>query len=73
MGKTVLLVLGVLGLILSSVVFLICLMLPAMTNNRVNFEESLAGIIPSVIVFLLSLLMTAIGGFLLIKSKQQTA
>lgn len=73
MGKTVLLVLGILGMVLSSIVFLICLILPSMTNNRVNFEESLVGIVPSIIVFLISFLMTAVGGFLLIKSKQQTA
>lgn len=73
MGKTILLVLGILGMVLSSIVFLICLMIPSMTDNRVNFEESLVGVVPSVIVFLISFLMTAIGGFLLIKTKRQTA
>ena len=41
------LVIGIVLMILAGISFVVCLALPAMTNNRVSFEESLLGLIPS--------------------------
>jgi hypothetical protein len=64
------LVIGILLMLLSLVVFVICLMLPSMTNNRVNFEESLLGLIPSAILGFLAFVLTVISAITLFKSKK---
>ena len=67
------LIFGILLMILSGVVFLVCLALPSATNNRVNFEEALLGIIPSALVFLPALGLTIISAVLLIKNRKAAA
>lgn len=63
------LVIGLLGMILAFFVLVICLMLPSMTNNRINFEESLVGIIPAVFVGFIAFIITAIIALTLLKAK----
>lgn len=64
------LIIGILLMLLSFAVFVICLMLPSMTNNRVNREESLVGLIPSVIVGFLALVITVISAVSIMKNKK---
>lgn len=66
------LVIGILGMLLAFIVLIICLMLPSMTNNRVNFEESLVGIIPAVLVGFVAFIVTIISGITLLKNKPKT-
>ena len=66
------LVIGILGMLLAFIVLIICLMLPSMTNNRVNFEESLVGVIPAVLVGFISFIVTVISAITLLKNKQKT-
>lgn len=66
------LVIGILLMILSFIVFAICLMLPSMTHNRVNREESLIGLIPSVIVGFLAFVITLVSAIFMLKGKKQT-
>jgi hypothetical protein len=67
------LIIGILLMVLSSIVLLVCLALPSATNNRVNFEEALLGIIPSVLVFFLALVVTVLSALMLIKGKKNNA
>ena len=71
--KKVGLIAGILLMILSGIVFVVCLALPAATNNRVNFEEALLGIIPSALVFFLALILTVISAVLLFLGRKNNA
>ena len=68
--KIAVLVLGILGVLLGLIVTVVSLALPSMTSNKVNFEESLIGIIAGVVVLLISLVIAAIGLVLVLKKKK---
>ncbi len=68
--KIAVLVLGILGVLLGLIVTGVSLALPSMTNNRVNFEESLIGIVAGVVVLFISLIIAAIGLVLVLKKKR---
>ena len=57
-------------MILAGIVFIVCLLLPAMTNNHISRGESMLGLIPSVIVFLLTLVLTIVSAISLFKAKK---
>lgn len=65
------LIIGILLMVLSGIVFVICLLLPSMTNNRVNFKESLVGLIPSAIIGFLAFILTIIMAMFLMKNKKK--
>lgn len=54
MGLTV----GVLLLLLGSVIGIVCLLLPLLTNDRISFKETLFGLIPAGVFFLLGFIFT---------------
>jgi hypothetical protein len=54
------LITGIVLTIMASLSAVVFLMLPSLTNNRVNFEESMFGFIPSVLALLLGLALTAL-------------
>ena len=64
------LVIGIILMILAGIAFVVCLALPSMTNNRVNFEEALLGLIPAALVFLLALVMTIVSAIFVIKARK---
>ncbi len=57
--KTVSLIIGILLMVLSGIGFIVCLLLPAMTNNRANFQEAMLGLIPAVMIFIPALVKPA--------------
>ena len=63
------LIIGIVLMILSLIVFVICLLLPSMTHNRINFGESLVGLIPSAIIGFLAFVLTIIMAISLMKKK----
>lgn len=63
------LIIGIVLMILSLIVFVICLLLPSMTHNRINFGESLVGLIPSAIIGFLAFVLTIIMAISLMKGK----
>jgi hypothetical protein len=67
------LVIGILIMILSAIAFVVCLALPAMTDNRVSSQEAMLGLIPSVIVLFLGFLWTVIAVIFVIKGKKAKA
>lgn len=68
--KIAVLVLGILGVLLGLIVTGVSLALPSITNNKVNFEEALIGIIAGVVVLLISLVIAAIGLVMVLKKKK---
>jgi uncharacterized membrane protein len=64
------LVIGILLMILAGAAFVICLALPAITNNHVSFEESLLGLIPSAIVFFLAFVVTVISAIFVLRARK---
>ena len=65
------LVIGIILMLLSAIVLVICLMLPSMTNNRINFGEALIGLIPSAIICFLAFILTVIMAILLLTGKKK--
>jgi hypothetical protein len=64
------LIIGILLMVVAGIAFIVCLLLPAMTNNRVSFEESMLGLIPSVVVFLLAFVWTVVSAIFFFKGKK---
>jgi len=58
--------------LLSGIALVIFLMLPSMTNNRVNMKEAMVGIIPSLLFGFIGLVITAIAAFVMLKEKKTT-
>lgn len=67
------LIIGILLMVLAGIAFIVCLLLPAMTNNRVNFQEAMLGLIPAVIVFFLALVITIVSAVFVLKAKKTAA
>jgi hypothetical protein len=64
------LIIGILLMVLGGIGGIICLLLPSLTNNRINFNEAILGFIPAVIVFVFGLIVAGISGLLLLKAKK---
>ncbi len=64
------LIVVILLMVLAGIGAIVCLLLPSMTNNRVNFEEALLGLIPAVIVFFLGLLLTVVAAIFVLKARK---
>ena len=64
------LIIGILLMVLSGIAFIVCLLLPSMTNNRVNFQEAMLGLIPAAIVFFLALMLTIVSLVFVLKRKK---
>jgi uncharacterized membrane protein len=64
------LIVGILLMILAGIGFVVSLLLPAMTDNHVSFEESMYVLIPSAIVFIFAFLLTVISAFFVLKRKK---
>lgn len=67
------LIIGILLMVLAGIGGIICLLLPSMTNNRVNFDEALLGFIPAVLIFLLGILITVVAAIFVIKARKKIA
>jgi uncharacterized membrane protein len=64
------LIVGILLMVLSGITFVVCLLLPAMTDNRVSFDESVLGLIPAAIVFFLAFVLTVVSAIFFFKAKK---
>lgn len=67
------LIIGILGMILAGIAFIVCLLLPSLTNNHVSFEESMLGLIPAAIVFFLALVLTVVAAIFVLKARKTAA
>ncbi len=66
------LIVGILLMVVAGIAFIVCLLLPAMTDNRVSFEESMLGLIPAAIVFFLALVLTVVSAIFFFKAKKMS-
>ena len=67
------LIIGILLMILAGIGAVVCLLLPSMTNNRVNFEEAALGLIPAVLIFLLGFVIAVVAGIFYFKGRKAAA
>ena len=70
MGKKILLALGILGMVLSGIGLIVSILLPTLTENHVSPDEALIGIIPSALIFVLSLIIAVVGLILVLTRKK---
>lgn len=63
------LILSILGILAGAIIFVVSLMLPALTRNRVNLEEASPGLIFGAALFLVSFLATLLSLVLVLVSK----
>lgn len=64
------LIVGILLMVLAGIAFIVCLLLPKMTNDRVNITEIMLGLILAVILFFLPLAMTMVSAIVFFKGKK---
>ena len=67
------LIIGILLMVLSGIGFIVCLLLPAITNNHVSRGESMLGLIPSVIIFFIAFVITIVSAVFVLKAKKKVA
>lgn len=63
-GK-IIIVIGLLGVLLGGAVLLISLLLPVITDGRTSWDEALLGIIPGIVVLIVSFVIFA-GGLIIV-------
>lgn len=66
-------VIGILLILLGIIVGIVSLLLPSMTNNRVDFGEAVIGLVAGVLLFLLGFVIAAGAGVLYIKGRKKAA
>lgn len=64
---------GILLLILGIVIGAVCLLLPSLTNNRVNLKEALFGLIPAGVLFLLGFTFTILSLIFTVRARKIAA
>lgn len=57
-------------MVLAGIGGIVCLLLPSLTNNRVDSNEALLGLIPAVFIFFLGLLITIVAAIFVIKARK---
>jgi hypothetical protein len=67
----IILVLGILGVLLGFAITAISVALPIATSGRTSWDEALIGIIPGVLILLLSFLVFVIGLIFVIKNRKK--
>lgn len=69
-GKVVLAI-GILGVLLGAAVTVVSMLLVPLTNGRTSWEEAMIGIIPGIIVFLFSFVLTVVGIVLILVARKK--
>jgi hypothetical protein len=67
----IVLVLGILGLLLGFAVTAISVALPIVNEGRTSWEEAMFGIVPGVLVLLISFFVSLIGLIFVIKNRKK--
>jgi hypothetical protein len=65
------LVLGILGILLGGLVFIVSMILPVATNGKTSWEEAMLGIIPGAIVLFFSFILAVVGLVLVLKYRKK--
>jgi len=64
------LIIGILLMVVAVIAFIVCLLLPSLTNNHVSRGEAMLGIIPSIVVFVLAFLITLVSAIVFLKGRK---
>lgn len=72
LGKLTL-VAGILLTLLGALIFIVSLLLPSLTNNRVDIDEALVGIIGGALLVIFALIVDGVGLFLVLRKKKAPA
>lgn len=67
----IVLVLGILGILLGLAVTGVSVALPLVTDGRTSWEEAMIGIIPGVLVLIVSFLIFVVGLIFVIKNRKK--
>lgn len=65
------LIIGILLMLLAGATIVVCLLLPALTNNQVSFGEAMIGIIPATIIFFLAFILAIVSLIFVLKGKKR--
>lgn len=68
----IVLVLGILGILLGLAVTVFSVALVPLTDGRTSWEEAMIGIIPGILVLILSFFIAVIGLIFVIKNRKKT-
>jgi hypothetical protein len=67
----IVLVLGILGVLLGLAVTVVSVALVPLTNGRTSWEEAMIGIIPGILILLLSFVIAVVGLIFVIKNRKK--
>ncbi len=67
----IVLVLGILGVLLGLAVTGVSVALPMLTNGRTSWEEAALGIVPGILVLIVSFLMFVVGLIFVMKNRKK--
>lgn len=70
LGK-IILVVGILGVLLGAAVTVVSMLLVPLTNGRTSWEEAMLGIIPGIIVFIISFVIAIVGIALVVMGRRK--
>lgn len=65
------LIIGILILLAGIIGAVVSLMMPVLTNNRVNIGEAMVGFIPSVVILVFGLILTVISAIFVLRGKRR--
>lgn len=65
------LIIGIILTLLAAIGTIVFLLLPSMTNNRVDFEESALGLIASIPLFFIGLVITIVSAILYFRARKK--
>ena len=66
------LIIGIGLSVLSTILLVICFMLPTLTSNHVNKKEAMLGIVPSAFFLVIGMIITAIFALVLLTGKKNS-
>lgn len=67
----IVLVVGILGVLLGAAVTVVSMLLVPLTNGRTSWEEAMLGVIPGILVFLASFVITVVGIILIVVGRKK--
>lgn len=67
----IVLVVGILGVLLGAAVTVVSMLLVPLTNGRTSWEEAMLGVIPGILVFLASFVITVVGIVLIVVGRKK--
>lgn len=71
MISTIVLILGILGMLIGGGVLLVSILLPSLTSGRTSWDEAMLGIIPGALVLVGSFFVALVGLILVLRRRKK--